>query len=133
MRFLIDEDVPASVGAFLRERHHEVLFVAELFGKSTQDPIIVAGGDMIEAIVITHNRKDFDALVKKVPEGGRRHFRRLGLICLTCKQTRARQRVEECINLLEFQYQEIQRRGRGRLLADISDTGIRFTDHLSGT
>jgi predicted nuclease of predicted toxin-antitoxin system len=127
MLFLIDEDVPVTVGLFLRERGHEVRFVAEEFGKGTADIVIVAGGDGAGAVVITHNRKHFEALVRRVPVGNRRRFRRVGLICLTCSQPRALQRLQKEIDLIEFQYERLSRIG-GRLIATVTNTTINFID-----
>ena len=55
-------------------------------------------------------------------------FRHLGRICLTCPQSRARQRIEEVIDVIEFQHQRIQGRRDKRLIMDISATTLQVTD-----
>jgi predicted nuclease of predicted toxin-antitoxin system len=77
MLLLIDENVPNSVAEFLAERGHDVRFVRDLFPAGTPDPVIATIGDRLSAVVVTWDR-DFERLVKRIPEGNRARFRRLG-------------------------------------------------------
>jgi len=57
----------------------EVEFVLDILPARTPDPVIAEIGDRLSAIVVTWD-KDFRKLVKRIPEGNRTAFRRLGRI-----------------------------------------------------
>src|SRR5689334_22202246 len=125
MFLILDENVDDAVGHYLRERGHRVEFVRELLAGGIADTVIAVFGDQNAAIVVTHD-KDFKALVRRVPEGSRKRFRRLGRISMQCKETLAKQRVEGLIESIEFEYTQTQKRADPRLLMDITETGFRI-------
>jgi len=124
MRLLIDENVPRSVTEFFRERGHDIRLVSDLFPSGTPDPVIAKLGDELGAIVVTWDR-DFRRVVSRVPSGARQEFRRLGRISFRCSEARGRQRAEELIEWIEFEYAQVQKRRDKRLIIEISDTAFR--------
>ena len=124
MRLLIDENVPKSVADFFNSRGHEVSLVRDLFPSGTPDPVIAAMGDQMDAIVVTWDR-DFRALASRVPAGTRTKFRNLGRISFRCNEARGRQRIEELIDSIEFEYAQVQKRHDKRLIIEILESAFR--------
>jgi predicted nuclease of predicted toxin-antitoxin system len=124
MLLLIDENVPNSVAEFLAARGHDVRFVRDLFPAGTPDPVIATIGDRLAAIVVTWDR-DFEDLVKRIPEGNRAKFRRLGRLSFRCNEVRGRQLIEKWIDLVEFHYQQALRHGDFRMIVQIQETALK--------
>jgi predicted nuclease of predicted toxin-antitoxin system len=123
---LIDECVPDAVGAFLRARGHDVRLVRELFPGGIADPVIATVGDSLSAIVVTWDR-DFESLARRVPEGNRQRFRRLGRLSFRCREPRGRALIEKWIDSIEFEYERAERTGDRRMIVQISESGIRIS------
>lgn len=121
MRLLVDENVPDSVAAFLRERGHQVLLVREHLGQMTPDDFIAWVGENINAIVLTVD-KDFRAIVQRVPQGGRRKFNSLGRISLRCRESRALARMTVFIEEIEREFERLQGTRDKRLIVEITET-----------
>ena len=118
IRFLVDENVPIEVVTFLRERRHAVLPVGEYLAKSSPDELLATAAEVEGLVIITFD-KDFKRLV---PHGVRRRTeRRAGRISVTCKETELLGRLEELIDVIEFNYERSQRQGI-RLIMQISKT-----------
>ncbi|MEQ8330679.1 MAG: DUF5615 family PIN-like protein [Longimicrobiales bacterium] len=126
MLLLIDENVPNSVAQFLEDRGHDVRFVRDLFPAGTPDPVIATIGDRLSAVVVTWDR-DFERLVKRVPEGNRARFRRLGRISFRCNEVRGRELIERWIDMIEFHYQRALEQPDLRMLVQIQENSVRFT------
>jgi predicted nuclease of predicted toxin-antitoxin system len=126
MLLLIDENVPDSVAEFFRERGHDVRLVRELLPAGTADPVIATLGDEWGAIVVTWNHKDFKQLAKRVPVGERQRFRNLGRISFRCNEAKGRQRLEELIDFIEFEFASVQKRKDRRLLLEVGDSYLRL-------
>jgi predicted nuclease of predicted toxin-antitoxin system len=124
--FVVDENVDIAVGEFLEQRGHHVLFVAQHFASGISDDMIAILGNVYSAVVVTHD-KDFKALARRVPEGNRQRFRKLGRISLRCREPQARRRIEDVIESIEFEYEQAQHRNDKRLIFDISTTTFTVT------
>ena len=124
MLLLIDENVPNSVAEFLAARGHDVRFVRDLFPAGTPDPVIATIGDRLAAIVVTWDR-DFEDLVKRIPEGNRAKFRRLGRLSFRCNEVRGRELIEKWIESDEFHYQQAMRRGDFRMIVQIQENALK--------
>ena len=124
MFLIIDENVDDAVGRYLQERGHRVGLVRDLFASGIADTIISAVGDEDSAIVVTHD-KDFRILAQRAPEGSRQRFRRLGRISLRCRETRAKRRLEELIESIEFEMTQTRKRHDQRLIMEITETAFR--------
>ena len=125
MRLLIDENVPNSVAEVFAARGHTVEFVRDLFPAGSPDPVIAAIGDRLSAIVVTWDR-DFDNLVRRLPEGNRTKFRRLGRISFRCNEVRGRELLEKWIETIEFHYRQSLQQTDFRMIVQIQDNAIKF-------
>jgi len=124
MFLIIDENADDAVGRYLQERGHRVGLVRDLFASGIADTIISTVGDEDSAIVVTHD-KDFRILAQRAPEGSRQRFRRLGRISLRCRETRAKRRLEELIESIEFEMTQTRKRHDQRLIMEITETAFR--------
>jgi predicted nuclease of predicted toxin-antitoxin system len=125
MLLLIDENVPASVAGYFTERGHDVQYVRDLFPAGTPDPVIATIGDRMSAIVVTWDR-DFETMVKRVPEGNRARFRRLGRISFRCDESKGRALLEKWIDMLELHYEKARREADFRMIVQIQESGAKF-------
>jgi predicted nuclease of predicted toxin-antitoxin system len=125
MLLLIDENVPNSVAQVFMGRGHDVRFVRDLFPAGTPDPVIATIGDRLSAIVVTWDR-DFEAIVRRIPEGNRARFRRLGRISFRCNEARGREHLEKWIDMIEFHYDKASDRSDIRMIVQIQDSGVKF-------
>lgn len=125
MLLLIDENVPNSVARLFEERGHDVRYVRDLFPAGTRDPVIATIGDRLSAIVVTWDR-DFEALVKRIPEGNRARFRRLGRISFKCNEVRGRALLQRWIEIIELQYEKALLDQDIRMMVQIQESGAKF-------
>ena len=125
MLLLIDENVPNSVAELFASRGHDVRFVRDMFPAGTPDPVIATIGDRLSAIVVTWDR-DFDALVRRIPEGNRARFRRLGRISFRCNEVRGRELLQRWIRTIEFHYQQALEEPDFRMMVQIQESGVKF-------
>lgn len=124
MRLLIDENVPRSVAEFFASRGHTVEYVKDLFPARTPDAVIAAIGDRMSAIVVTWD-KDFEALVSRVPAGGKAAFKKLGRISFRCREPRGLELAEKWIESIEFHYQQALVRADLRMIVQVYEGGFR--------
>lgn len=124
MRLLVDENVPASVADFFASRGHEVLYAKDLLPAGTPDPLLATLGDRLSAIVVTWDR-DFDALIRRVPEGNRARFRRLGRITFSCNEVKGRALAEKWITSIEFHYERAHEDPDIRMMVQIQESGFK--------
>lgn len=125
MLLLIDENVPNSVAQVFSERGHDVRHVRDLLPGGTPDPVIATVGDRLSAVVVTWDR-DFERLVKRIPEGNRTKFRRLGRISFRCNEVKGRALLERWIEMIEFHFAQAQEQSDFRMMVQIQETGVRF-------
>ena len=90
MKFLVDEDVPQEIVRCLLDGGYEVLPVAGILGKQTEDAEIWKYALKRKAIVVTCNRQDFLKLAGTAPG--------TGLIILNRRRTRQ----AECGHILRL-------------------------------
>jgi predicted nuclease of predicted toxin-antitoxin system len=124
MVLLIDENVPNSVAEFLVARGHDVRFVRDLFPAGTPDPVIARIGDRLSAVVVTWDR-DFDTLVRRIPEGNRKRFRHLGRISFRCNEAKGRQLLERWIDH-KFHYERCLNAADFRMIVQIQESGCKI-------
>jgi hypothetical protein len=123
VRFLVDENVPAGVTAFLRERGHDVLPVGEYLAKGSPDQLLTIAAEMEGLVIITFDR-DFKRLVKQLPHGSRGRFERsAGRISLSLPEPQALERTRAVIESVEFHYRQAHRSGN-RFVIQISATSM---------
>lgn len=125
MLLLIDENVPNSVAQVFIDRGHDVRFVRELLAAGSPDPIVATVGDRLSAIVVTWDR-DFEQLVRRVPEGNRTRFRGLGRIHFRCNEVKGRLLLTRWIEMIELQYKRALVDPDVRMIAQIQDNAVKF-------
>ena len=125
MLLLIDENVPNSVAQVFIDRGHDVRFVRELLAAGSPDPVVATIGDRLSAIVVTWDR-DFEQLVRRVPEGNRTRFRRLGRISFRCNEVKGRLLLERWIDMIELQYTRALVDSDIRMIVQIQDNAVKF-------
>ena len=109
---------------FFRDRGHDVEFVRNILPAGTADPVIAAIGDRLSAIVVTWDR-DFESIVRRIPEGNRRSFRSLGRISFRCNQAQGRMIVERWIEHIEFHYEQASKSRDFRMIIEIQGNGFK--------
>jgi len=90
VRFLLDNDVPDTVGRVLAEAGYEVSLLRDVIAPRSSDSAVLDYAVAHELMLITCNRDDFIPLARE-----RTHA---GLIVLI----RRRSRITECANLLRL-------------------------------
>lgn len=125
MLLLIDENVPHSVAELFASRGHDVRYVLDIFPAGTPDPVIATIGDRMSAIVVTWDR-DFDQLVRRVPEGNRARFRRLGRISFRCNEAKGKELLARWIDMIEFHYERALEQPDFRMMIQIQESGVKF-------
>lgn len=125
MLLLIDENVPKSVADFCAARGHEVRYVRDLLPAGTPDPVVARIGDRLSAIVVTWDR-DFDAIVKRVPDGNKNAFRRLGRISFRCSEPRGIALLAKYIEHIELNYRLAHETPDFRMIVQIQESGIKL-------
>jgi predicted nuclease of predicted toxin-antitoxin system len=118
MKLLIDENVPNSVAEFFISRGHEIQYVREVLAGGTPDPLIAKVGDSLSAIVVTWDR-DFERVVRRVPDGNKAAFRKLGRISFRCNETRGRALLERWIVSIEAHYERCLEERDFRMIVQI--------------
>jgi predicted nuclease of predicted toxin-antitoxin system len=121
VKFLVDENAPYDVLDFLRSRGHIADYVGESFAKSSPDALLLLAAELHGYIVVTFDR-DFKRLIQQVPAGSRRAVEsRAGRISFSCKEPLAFPRLQESISVIEFLYDDAERKGK-RFIIQISAT-----------
>ena len=126
MLLLIDENVPNSVAEFFQQRGHDVQFVRDVLPAGSPDPVVAKVGDRLSAIVVTWDR-DFETIVKRVPDGNKNAFRRLGRISFRCSEPKGRELLSRWIHMIEFHYAQARQQRDFRMIVQIQESGIKLT------
>lgn len=123
LQFLVDEDTnDGQVVTTLKSLGHGVLRAPEVIGAGAPDRVVADYAESTGAIVLTRNWGDFWKILKRQPDRQEhRRYRRAGLLGSRCKNNLAllRWRLEIFTPLLEFEFNEVQEKEDGRLIAEI--------------
>jgi predicted nuclease of predicted toxin-antitoxin system len=123
LRFFLDEGVADSVGKFLTERGHEVIYLRDSIATGSPDPLVCVAAQANDAILVAHDA-DMKGLAKRYGAGQGR-FKYLSLIKLSCPEPRAADRMKEAITLIEHEWQISQTKAARRLYVEILTSVIR--------
>lgn len=123
LRFFLDEGVPDSVGRYLSRAGHAVIYLRDAIPTGSADQLVCAASEANEAILVA-----MDGDMKKIAQRhgvGQSRFRRLNLIRLACRESRAATRLEEAMSLVEHEW-SVGHGGRlRRIFIEILDSAIR--------
>jgi predicted nuclease of predicted toxin-antitoxin system len=126
MSLLIDENVPKSVADFFAARGHAVRYVRDVLPAGTPDPVVAKLGDRLSAIVVTWDR-DFETIVRRIPEGNKTAFRRLGRISFKCAEPKGKALLAKWIMMIEMHYLQALEAADFRMIIQIQESGIKFS------
>ena len=108
IHFFTDNDIPDSVGDFLRDSGHKVTRLREVMLTDTKDPVVAATCRANGLLLVTHNVRDFRKICKdnevKIYEGKtviKREFDSLNRIELACNQVNASDRMTQALDIIE--------------------------------
>lgn len=124
LTLLMDNNVSDRVSDFLLARGHDVRLVRDLFPGGTADIVIVTWANEQNAIIVTHDR-DFHRLIQRAPTRDRDRVYTAGRISLLGLEVNARNRVEDFIQSIEFEYLQVQQTPDKRLIIEITDSALR--------
>jgi predicted nuclease of predicted toxin-antitoxin system len=122
LKLFLDEGVPDSVGKCFEEAGHSVIY-GNIVSPGAPDQLVSAISEANEAILVA-----LDADMKRIARQhgvGKVRFRRLSLIKLSCRETRAAARVRVSMSLIEHEWRVANRRGERRIFIEIGDSIIR--------
>lgn len=123
LRLFLDEGVPDSVGHTLVGGGHTVILLREAAGQGSPDPLVCAVAEANDAILIA---LDGDMRQHAQRRGiGRLRFKRLSLIKLSCRETRAAERVKSAMSLIEHEWNYSAGNSDRRIFIEIGNDVIR--------
>jgi predicted nuclease of predicted toxin-antitoxin system len=123
LKFFVDQCVPDSAGKALQAFGHEVVYLREQIPPNSPDPLVAAVAEANGAILVSLDA-DFRKIARQHGVQGKQ-FRRLSLIKLSCRESRAPQRIQAAMSLILHEWDIVQRQGAPRLFIDIMDAVIR--------
>lgn len=123
MRFLLDQNVPDSVGEALEELGHEVILARDVFLDRTPDQIVATVAENMDAILVS-NDYDYRTIAPRIPIG-RSRFQRLSRVHLRCSEPQAANRIRDAMSFLEFEFGLAQNSHDRRMIVEIRDRVIR--------
>lgn len=123
MRFFLDEGVPRSVGTVLRERGHDVIYLAEAISLGSPDDLVAIAAQQNNAVLVACDG-DMKHLAKKYGVSNTR-YKNLSLIKLSLRNlTQASHRVDQALSLIEHQWQISEGKQARRLFIEVRDENI---------
>jgi predicted nuclease of predicted toxin-antitoxin system len=123
LRIFTDEGVPDSVGDCFANCGHHVIRLREAVATGSPDPLVCAAAEANDATLVALDG-DMRALAQRRGVGQRR-FRTLSLIKLSCKVTRAGERVKAAMSLIEHEWLYGADQADRRLFMEIGSDVIR--------
>ena len=103
MRFFLDEGVPLSAGRALEKSGHEVIYFSQSgIAKGSTDPMVCLAAQLNDAILLA-----LDGDMRTIARGNgvsNSKFRRLNLLKLNCRESRAAERLTFAMSLLEHEW-----------------------------
>lgn len=123
LKVFLDEGVPDSVGHIFAEAGHQVIFLRDAIAPGAPDQLVCAASEANEAILVALDG-DMRAIAQRRGIGQRR-FRRLSLIKLSCRETKAAERVRSAMSLIEHEWLVAMEAVDRRLFIEIGNDVIR--------
>jgi predicted nuclease of predicted toxin-antitoxin system len=103
MRFFVDQNVPESVGRFLKSRGYAVILLRDRIPTESPDALVAAVAEANNAVLVTFD-PDFKALASRIGIG-RRRFATLSLIRFEkWRESQAANRMEAALSLIEHEW-----------------------------
>jgi len=118
LRFFLDQNVPDSIGRYLRGRRHSVLLLRHHIEPDSPDPIVGMTALQAGRILVSWDR-DFNAQRFRQDR-----FAELSRVALCGAGPALLPAMKEHIEVLEFQMQRVPR--NGRMVAQLQEGIVRF-------
>lgn len=126
MRFFVDQCVPESVADTIENHGYEAIRLRDRIAPDSPDSLVAAVSEANDAILVTMDG-DFKKMASSHGVGSSR-YRRLSLLRFEkCRESRAAQRLEDAMSLIEHEWKfGAGRRPRERrMFVVITDSSIR--------
>lgn len=123
LKVFLDEGVPISVGDSFENAGHAVLHFKDAAAPGSPDQLVCAISEANDAVLVA-----IDGDMKKLAQRrgvGAVRFRRLSLIKLSCRPSKAAGRVTEAMSLIEHEWSYAETETGRRLFIEIGDTFIK--------
>lgn len=123
LRLFLDESVPRSVGEAFARAGHEVQYLQETMPTGSPDPLVCAVAERNDAVLVA-----IDGDMRRLAQRrgiGKRSYRSLSLIKLSCRETMAAKRVSAAMSLIELEWSLGSASRDRRLFIEIGDAFIR--------
>lgn len=85
MRFMLDENIAASVGKKLIDLGCQAQFIRDLIPAGSVDPLVAFVAEDNGAVLISHDG-DFQKIANRIPKGQKSRFKSLSRIQLYCSE-----------------------------------------------
>lgn len=123
LRLFLDEGAPHSVGECFSSAGHTVIYFTDAAVPGSPDQLVCAVAEANDAVLVAFDR-DMRVLAQR--RGiGRNRFRRLSLIYLSCRETKAAARVQEAMSLIEHEWRLASGKRDRRIFVEVGDDMIR--------
>lgn len=123
LKLFLDEGVPDSVGSCFSDAGHNVIYLRDAIETGSPDQLVCAVSEANDAILVA---LDADMRQLAARRGvGQRRFRRLSLIKLSCRETRAAERIKSAMSLIEHEWQVGSTHRDRRIFIEVSDNVMR--------
>ena len=123
LKLCLDEGVPDSVGQCFSEAGHEVIYHRDALAHGSPDQLVCRVSEANDAILVA-----FDSDMRQFARRrgiGRLRFRRLSLIKLSCRESKAAERVRGVISLIEHEWLVASGQRDRRIFIEIGNDVIR--------
>lgn len=120
LRFFTDNNIPDSVGNYLRSRGHSVYRLRHHMPHDSKDPVVATAAIKADRILVSWD-KDFNSQRFAQPR-----FQTLSRIALSGAGPMLVDALKEHLELVEFQWERVQRKGAPRMIAHVQVGQIRF-------
>jgi len=105
MRFLLDENVQASVARALRGRGHDVVFAYDVLARGSEDQIVATAAVQDQRILVSHDA-DMRRIERKISDKFRVRYPTLCRLMLCLPEPMAAARLIKFMPLVELEFSE---------------------------
>lgn len=124
MRFLLDQNVQASVSRALENLDHDVAFSRDLVGAEAQDPIVATAAVQEERILVSHDN-DMRRVERYVSDASLARYPTLSRLMFACAYPDAAGRLELFMPVIETWHREANE-GEFPMLIEIGRSRLRI-------
>jgi predicted nuclease of predicted toxin-antitoxin system len=107
MRFLLDENVQASVGRLLTAQGHDSVFAYEILEPGSLDQVVATTAQQDNRILVSHD-SDMRRIEKKISDKFRQRYPALSRLMLCLPEQLAAQRLQKFLPVVELEYNQSQ-------------------------